>query len=77
MRKKNTIIRGLFTFLLAGGTVVGINCSDITSQSIKSGILNYISGSVGSNLNALQFGDFINNFFTGGFVGDSNNNSDS
>ena len=74
MNKRNTFIRGLFTAALAGGTVFGVGCGDLMSGAIKNGIYNYIAGSGLSGGVVTQFGDFVTDFFTGGFVGDDNNN---
>jgi len=73
MKKRNIFIRGLFALLLAGSTVLLLGCGDLISNSIKTGIFNYISGSVAGGGLSTQFGDFVTDFFTGGYTGDSNN----
>ncbi|UCD30057.1 MAG: hypothetical protein JSV03_06170 [Planctomycetota bacterium] len=73
MTIKKTLIRGLFASLLVGGTVVGIGCGDLLGTSIKNGLYNYITGSVTTGGVVNQFGDFVTDFFTGGFVGDNDN----
>ena len=71
MTKRNTVLRGLFAATLAGGILFGWGCGDLMSSAIKNGIYNYITGGSTSTSVITQFGDFVTDFFTGGYVGDN------
>ena len=76
MTRQNTVIRGLFTATLAGGTLVGLQCGDLMGSSIKNGIYNFILGSDSTAGVMNQFGNFVTDFFTGGYTGNNDNSED-
>ena len=74
MKKRNNLIRVLFATVLTGVVAFSSGCGDLMSKAVKNGIYNYITGgSTGTGV-ITQFGDFVTDFFTGGFVGDNSGN---
>jgi|GEM_PF-3021638 len=68
MTRGKYLRRGLGT-LLYGSLLLNLGCGDLVSQSIKEGVMLYISGSVSNSFGSAQIGDFVFNLLTGSQTG--------
>ena len=64
----------LILVLAAGGVTLEVSCGRMMIESIKTGTLSWISGSVSQSLGTTQVSDFVTNLFTGGFTGTDRDN---
>jgi len=56
----------LLAILKAGLCILTAGCGDLASQALKTGIYNYIGGSLQDGLISAQLRDFINGLLTNG-----------
>ncbi len=74
--KRCNHITAIFAALLAGGTLLGNGCQpyrNLIWPSIRDGLYNYVSGSVGSSYISAAFGDYVLNSLLGDLFSDGNN----
>ena len=56
----------VFVLLLLTGSMYSASCGDLVIQSVKTGLLVWVSGNYSSSLQTGQINTLFNNLFTGG-----------
>jgi hypothetical protein len=64
--KRFSILRTVLACLLCCFLLLSGGCGQMLSQSIKTGVFSYISGSVADTFQSRQFTSFLNDLLTGG-----------
>ncbi len=68
-------VRGLLAMLLSGAMLTSQGCGPLIKESVRDGLLTWVTGSVASSLNDSAINNLLLNLFTGGFTGGLGNNN--